>query len=272
MRKFDERLFALKAQIRDYDNERQQSSSFFGLFSKSENIQAANTYELIEKMIQKNKAIFKIRADLLEFNSDIKKLPDSMPKYKRSERAQERFQEMLLNFERECRATYAQFNELFYEDELRKSLVFEMRKSVVSLTNAGVNPLSQSNASTTSITSKKSLRDETPPNLPITTFPALHPQIAQTLKSLEPIPSGSTGLKDQGPYQFKDGIYYGNFYKGMRHGKGVFLFNDGIYYDGFWMNDGMYSMGRLITKTYFYEGEVNDGKANGRGRMVDAEK
>jgi hypothetical protein len=58
----------------------------------------------------------------------------------------------------------------------------------------------------------------------------------------------------------------------MRHGKGIFLFNDGVYYDGYWMNDGMYSMGRIITKNYYYEGEISDGKANGRGRMVEVDK
>lgn len=194
-----------------------------------------------------------------------------MPRYKESDRAKERFNEMRSNFEKDMKRTYGQFTELFNEEELRKSLVMEMRKSTVSN-----NQLSQSQASSTSSNSNKKAsvageRNETPPNLSLTTFPTLHPQIQAFLAALEPIPS-STGFKDQGPYQYKDGIYYGNFSKGMRHGKGIFLFNDGTYYDGYWMNDGMYSMGRIITKNYFYEGEVREGKANGRGRMVEADR
>jgi len=156
---------------------------------------------------------------------------------------------MKASFEKEMKRIYGQFTELFNEEELRKSLVMEMRKSTTSS-----NQLSQSQTSINSNSSKKSVtseRNETPPNLPLTTFPTLHPQIQAFLAALEPIQS-NTGLKDQGPYQYKDGIYYGNYSKGMRHGKGVFLFNDGTYYDGYWINDGMFSMGRIVTKNYFY--------------------
>jgi hypothetical protein len=116
MKKYDERLLALKTQIRDYIIERQQDRSFFGLFAKNEDIQASNTYQLIEKIITKNKAIFKLRADLLEFNNDIKKLPDRMPKYKQSERANERLSEIVIGWERDCKRTYAQFSDMFQED------------------------------------------------------------------------------------------------------------------------------------------------------------
>jgi hypothetical protein len=71
---------------------------------------------------------------------------------------------------------------------MRKSLVMEMRRSIASVSSNSnatyVNPLTQSTASITSISSKKSQRDETPPNLPTINFPALHPQISQILKSL----------------------------------------------------------------------------------------
>jgi hypothetical protein len=248
-------VLLLRNQIREFVQERDdQRGGFFSLFTKTEEIQAANTYVLIEKILEKNKNAFKLRADLLDFNNEIKKLPERVPRYKQSDRAKERFNEMKSNFEKEMKRIYGQFTELFNEEELRKSLVMEMRKSTTSS-----NPLSQSQTSISSSNSSKKQsvtgdRNETPPNLPLTAFPTLHPQIQAFLSALEPIPSSNTGLKDQGPYQYRDGIYYGNFSKGMRHGKGIFLFNDGTYYDGFWINDGMYSMGRIITKTYFYEG------------------
>lgn len=91
-----------------------------------------------------------------------------------------------------------------------------------------------------------------PPNLPKTTYPSLHPSIVAIIQSLDPMPPNSLLLKQQGPYKYKEGIYVGNFCNRLRHGKGKFIFNDGSYYEGYWRNDGMFGVGRLITKNFFY--------------------
>ena len=126
-----------------------------------------------------------------------------------------------------------------------------LKKSTVhSVNNISFEPLSLSDSQA----SIRSTRSETIPNLPKTTLPPLIPQVAAILQTLEPLPASNLGLKEQGPFQYKEGVHFGNFINGQRHGKGRFFFKDGSYYEGYWKNDTMFGTGRLITKNFFYEG------------------
>ena len=169
-------------------------------------------------------------------------------------------------FEREIKKTFSHFKELFNEEELKKSM--ELKKSLAQSQSTPLLDVDLANSQA----SQRTNRSESVPNLPRTTLPPFLPQIQAIVQALEPLPASNLGLKDQGPFKYKEGVYFGNYINGQRHGKGKFYFNDGSYYEGYWKNDGMYGMARLITKNFFYEGEVNDGKAEGVGRMEDGEK
>lgn len=66
--------------------ERDSETTFFGFFSKKEDIVASNAFELIDKIRGKNKSLFKFRANLLNFYSDIKRTSSKISKYKHSQR------------------------------------------------------------------------------------------------------------------------------------------------------------------------------------------
>lgn len=56
---------------------------------------------------------------------------------------------------------------------------------------------------------------------------------------------------------------------GKRYGFGIFIFSDGSLYEGGWDNDRISGYGRLIKKYCYYEGEVQNGKAHGKGNYED---
>ena len=65
------------------------------------------------------------------------------------------------------------------------------------------------------------------------------------------------------------GVYYGQFKYGFRHGKGKQLFLNGSLYEGTWRNDMAHGCGRLIHNNGdAYEGEWVEDRAHGFGRYT----
>lgn len=61
------------------------------------------------------------------------------------------------------------------------------------------------------------------------------------------------GKRDEGPFRYSLGTYYGTYENGVRSGKGIFIFaRDGSFYDGTWEDDNMCGYGRLITQNSYY--------------------
>lgn len=75
----------------------------------------------------------------------------------------------------------------------------------------------------------------------------------------------SKGKRDEGPFRYQLGTYYGTYEGGVRSGKGIFIFKDGSFYEGTWEDDNMWGYGRLITQNSYYEGEIANGAAHGQG-------
>ncbi len=72
--------------------------------------------------------------------------------------------------------------------------------------------------------------------------------------------------REEGPFKYSLGTYYGTYEDGVRSGKGTFIFKkDSSYYEGTWQNDNMCGYGRLITPFSYYEGEISNGMAHGVG-------
>lgn len=65
------------------------------------------------------------------------------------------------------------------------------------------------------------------------------------------------------------GVYFGQFKYGFRHGKGKQLFPNGSLYDGTWKHDMAHGCGRLIHNNGdAYEGEWVEDRAHGYGRYT----
>mmetsp|Transcript_18560 Transcript_18560/g.16162 ORF Transcript_18560/g.16162 Transcript_18560/m.16162 type:complete len:203 (+) Transcript_18560:286-894(+) len=82
---------------------------------------------------------------------------------------------------------------------------------------------------------------------------------------------GDSQLPYLPPYQFKENsaIYKGQWYNGMRHGRGEQYWTDGSQYVGYWRNNMANGKGRLIhADGDVYEGEWLDDKAHGKGVYI----
>lgn len=77
-----------------------------------------------------------------------------------------------------------------------------------------------------------------------------------------------------GPYKYQDGCTYnGQYYQGMRHGKGEQVWEDGSYYNGFWYNDECHGKGiRCYSSGDFYKGDWKEGASDGTGEYFNKEK
>jgi|JI9StandDraft_2_1071091.scaffolds.fasta_scaffold309227_1 hypothetical protein len=59
--------------------------------------------------------------------------------------------------------------------------------------------------------------------------------------------------RDEGPFRYSLGTYFGTYEVGVRSGKGTFIFSkDGSYYEGTWQDDTMWGYGRLMTPNSYY--------------------
>lgn len=59
--------------------------------------------------------------------------------------------------------------------------------------------------------------------------------------------------REEGPFRYSLGTYYGTYSDGVRCGRGIFIFSqDGSYYEGTWQDDNMWGYGRLITPLSYY--------------------
>lgn len=77
--------------------------------------------------------------------------------------------------------------------------------------------------------------------------------------------------REEGPFKYSLGNYYGTYEDGVRSGKGTFIFKkDSSYYEGTWQNDNMCGYGRLITPFSYYE--RRDFKWNCGWSMIQTQK
>lgn len=74
----------------------------------------------------------------------------------------------------------------------------------------------------------------------------------------------------QGKYTYINGdIYQGLWEKNMKNGQGTYTFAASeISYSGMWNNDVMHGFGEINYGKYCYVGYMNNGKLDGRGKMV----
>lgn len=67
----------------------------------------------------------------------------------------------------------------------------------------------------------------------------------------------------------KNDLYWGDYEKGLRSGKGRFTWVDGGYYNGMW-KEGLYEgPGELVTATTMYAGEFQKGSYHGTGTLTN---
>ena len=79
--------------------------------------------------------------------------------------------------------------------------------------------------------------------------------------------------RDEGPFRYNLGTYFGTYEQGVRSGKGIFIFSkDGSFYEGTWEKDNMSGYGRLVTQNSYYEGEISNGLAHGIGTYENITK
>lgn len=66
----------------------------------------------------------------------------------------------------------------------------------------------------------------------------------------------NNGAPVLGPYKYEnDATYLGQFFNGMKHGKGRIVYLDGTVYEGQWINDNRHGKGRVIYPLGdYYEG------------------
>lgn len=103
-----------------------------------------------------------------------------------------------------------------------------------------------------------------------TNLPEMHPNVKAIYERLEPFTMPQFNKPDEGPYRYNLGVYYGTYDGSVRSGKGIFVFSkDGSYYEGTWENDNMSGKGRIIKKNSYYQGEIKDGVAHGKGAFED---
>lgn len=67
----------------------------------------------------------------------------------------------------------------------------------------------------------------------------------------------NNGAPMLGPYQYEEGeTYFGQYFNGMKHGKGRMIWPDGSIYEGQWLNDKRHGKGRIVySQGDMYEGE-----------------
>ena len=127
----------------------------------------------------------------------------------------------------------------------------------------------------------ESPREEINPHAPNSTFarliaetpPTNNPNSEHVLNQLGPYKYTEKHDKETedlpflGPYELEnEAIYYGQWKKGLRHGKGRQQWKDGSIYEGYWKNNMASGLGRLIhADGDVYEGDWMDDKAHGRG-------
>ena len=285
-KRLNEKLVNLKKNTKDVTEQEspKKSESFLGgLLSKDpDKIEAANNEELIGKLIVKNQNYNKLRAEILNLNSEADNVTANPVKYKKNEQSKKLYDEIKENFDKSCKDMYRQFKLLFEgvePSDMRKS-IFTMKKSLQPQTisidlDSGPpsktfsSPPNQKHKPRTveggaEITRKKTL---------LQVFPEeVNPNIAQVIKTFGVIDykqedSIFNSQPEQGPYQFEDGtVYQGNMKEEMKHGRGRFLFADGAYYEGYWKDDIPHGFGRFIkTNGDFYEGMCVNLKAHGKG-------
>lgn len=85
-------------------------------------------------------------------------------------------------------------------------------------------------------------------------LPDPHPNVMRMISTLKPLKLPIiSNKKEEGPFRYSAGTYFGNYEAGVRSGVGIFVFaKDGAYYEGTWENDNMSGYGRLIKRDSFY--------------------
>lgn len=68
----------------------------------------------------------------------------------------------------------------------------------------------------------------------------------------------NNGAPILGPYLYQDGeTFLGQFFNGLKHGKGRMVWPDGTVYEGQWINDKRHGKGRVIySQGDYYEGKI----------------
>lgn len=191
-------------------------------------------------------------------------------KYKGTEAEERKFQELLAYLSEFSRSLFDKFKEILDSnsndsDSLKSSIVSSTKSLAMSRVSMG-SPLDLSNdlrrSSVTSIGSERNLQQRV-------AMPEPHHIVAAVREKLKPLVPPSKNINLEGPYLYSTGTYYGQYENNRRHGWGEFVFRDGSLYEGMWENDMMSGFGRLIRKNCFYEGEVNAGRACGKGNYED---
>jgi len=67
-------------------------------------------------------------------------------------------------------------------------------------------------------------------------------------------------------------LYEGEFFNGLKHGKGYLSMDNGSFYDGNFQNDLFHGRGLFYTKDFKYEGEFKFGEFDGLGIKTDFNK
>lgn len=66
-------------------------------------------------------------------------------------------------------------------------------------------------------------------------LPEPHPIVHKIISELRPLPPPeNSDKKDEGPFKYPNGVYFGQYEGNCRSGRGIFVFNNGCYYEGSW--------------------------------------
>lgn len=154
-----ERLNGMKKSLKEIielENNKKPDSLFDKLFNKGyEKIDTSNMEDAINKMIQRNQASNRLRADVLVLQGDVDSILQNKIKYKKNESAKKLYEDIKDSFDRSCKEMYRQFKIMIEggdQNDLRKS-IFSMKKSIMNSSTLTIDlSKRKSNASSSSNT------------------------------------------------------------------------------------------------------------------------